>query len=214
MQHVVHTACIEMDMQYWHGHAAWIWICIKHAIQTWTWSMNMETQRLYRGVWYPSKQISTGSNTPRNKFSQGLIPLLTNSVGSDALPNFPECYCISLGGVWYPAEKISAGYQTPLQNFRCVWIPLMNFCGVSHLAKQLSNSNISAKSKPNSKIIEDMTQGSIYVRFVKNQRSKISCYCLFNVTFIDSQFLFCFSGFQCRNPLLYLFSLPGFLSFI
>jgi hypothetical protein len=60
----------------------------------------------------------------------------------------------------YPSKHVSAAYDTPLnkclQGIRPLWT---NFCGVSDPGELRSNSNISANSKPNSKIILDMTQG-------------------------------------------------------
>jgi hypothetical protein len=49
---------------------------------------------------YPSKQISAGYHTPRNKFLRGIMPLGTN-------------FC----GVLYPCTQIFAGYHAPQNKF-------------------------------------------------------------------------------------------------
>jgi hypothetical protein len=112
-------------------------------------------------VSYPAEYCSAGYETPRNIVSRGLVPRGTIFLGVSYLAEqYSAGYCTTqkyniifsklFCGVLYPAKQDYAGYESPRYTIpRGTILRGTIFRRVSYPAEQLSNSIISANSKPN-----------------------------------------------------------------
>jgi hypothetical protein len=121
-----------------------------------------QNPRKFSVVWYPGEICLEGSDTPRKFFQRGMRPRrnlftplacswphITMSKRFESLPvplKGPFLKIVCMYNPHYPRPKGSMLKESLAQNF-------VFFRGVSDPADQLSNSNISANSKPNSKMM-------------------------------------------------------------